>query len=267
MQITGGDIKLMSMFRDARHSLSPARRIPATVTFRPRAVLVTGGARRIGRAICEALSARGWQVVVHARTPGDEDAVALADRLGGKPVFADLSRQGAADGLFADTLAAAPDIRAVVCNAAVFSTAMELPPDEAAKLATVNVEAPLRLVELLAGHLADRGERGSAAYLLDCRILRQPAEEDTPYAASKRALWRAVRADAVRFAPTLSVNGVAPGPVLPPADAENREKGGPMLLPRRPSPGDVAAAVGFLLEAGAVTGQVLAVDSGQSILT
>ena len=63
----------------------------------------------------------------------------------------------------------------------------------------------------------------------------------------------------------IRVNGVAPGPVLPPTDPANREKGGDILLPRRPTPSDVASAVAFLLGADAVTGQVLAVDSGQSL--
>lgn len=231
-------------------------------------VLVTGGARRIGLAICEELSARGWNVLSHSRDPEN-------------PLSSDFSRcDAAADRLFAAALEAAPDLCAIVNNAAVFSKAAELPPDEAKALWSVNVAAPVRLAELLAAHLAARHAAGAVVNLLDTRILggsrdyrdhrdrREIFGEKglDPYSESKVALARATVEQARRLAPTLRVNGVAPGPVLPPTDPANREKGGDILLPRRPTPSDVASAVAFLLEADAVTGQVLAVDSGQSQL-
>ncbi len=235
-------------------------------------VLVTGGARRIGLAICEELSARGWNVLSHSRDPGN-------------PLYADFMRPDGADRLFAAALAQAPDLCAVVNNAAVFSKAAELPPDEAKALWAVNVAVPVRLTELLAAHLAEHRATGSVVNLLDCRILGGYREEVggrdhrnhrecreilrekgwDPYSKSKLALARATVEQARRLAPTLRVNGVAPGPVLPPTDPANREKGGDILLPRCPTPSDVASAVAFLLEADAVTGQVLAVDSGQSL--
>ena len=215
-------------------------------------VLVTGGARRIGLAICEELSARGWNVLSHSRDPQN-------------PLASDFARcDTSADRLFAAALEVAPDLCAVVNNASVFSTAAELPPDEAKALWAVNVTAPVRLTELLAAHLAERHATGSAVNLLDCRILGG-CRPGNPYAESKAALARATVEQARRLAPTLRVNGVAPGPVLPPTDAACREKGGDILLARRPAPSDVAKAVAFLLEADAVTGQVLAVDSGQSL--
>lgn len=233
-------------------------------------VLVTGGARRIGLAICEELSARGWNVLSHSRDPEN-------------PLSSDFSRcDAAADRLFAAALEAAPDLCAIVNNAAVFSKAAELPPDEAKALWSVNVSAPVRLAELLAAHLAEHRATGSVVNLLDTRILggsrdyrdhrdRRECREIfgekglDPYSKSKLALARATVEQARRLAPMLRVNGVAPGPVLPPTDPANREKGGDILLPRRPTPSDVASAVAFLLEADAVTGQVLAVDSGQSL--
>ena len=226
-------------------------------------VLVTGGARRIGRAICEALAARGWRVLAHSRDPRN-------------PLCEDFTQPGAAERLFAAAVALAPDLCAVVNSAAVFSTAAELPPVEAAAMRAVNVTAPVRLAELLAAYLVARRATGAVVHLLDTRILKDPKDfkdlkdlkslAPSPYAASKLALARATVAQARSLAPTLRVNGVAPGPVLPPVDAANSEKGGPILLLRRPAPSDVAAAVEFLLEAESVTGQILAVDSGQSLL-
>ena len=212
-------------------------------------VLVTGGARRIGRAICETLAARGWRVLAHSRTPGN-------------PLCADFRMPGTAERLFADALAQAPDLCAIVNSAAMFSTAAELPAEEADALQAVNVTVPVRLAELLAAHLAARNDAGAVVNLLDTRILRGLAS--TPYAMSKLALARATVALARRLAPTLRVSGVAPGPVLPPEDAANSEKGGAILLPRRPTPSDVAAAGAFLIEAGNGTGQIPAGDSGQS---
>ena len=236
-------------------------------------VLVTGGARRIGLAICEELSARGWCVLAHSRDPHN-------------PLCADFTRPDAADRLFAAAVAQAPDLCAIVNNAAVFSTVAELPPAEGAALWAVNVTVPVRLTELLAARLAERHAAGAVVNLLDTRILNDlrvikdpegindlevtevssAPKSFAPYVASKLALARATVAQARSLAPVLRVNGVAPGPVLPPPDAANREKGGPILLPRRPTPGDVAAAVAFLLDAETVTGQILAVDSGQHIL-
>ena len=233
-------------------------------------VLVTGGARRIGLAICEELSARGWNVLSHSRDPEN-------------PLASDFAKcDTAADRLFAAALEAAPDLCAIVNNAAVFSKAAELPPDEAKALWAVNVAVPVRLAELLAEHLAARHAAGAVVNLLDTRILGGSRDHRDhrdhrecreifgekgldPYSESKVALARATVEQARRLAPTLRVNGVAPGPVLPPTDPANREKGGDILLPRRPTPSDVASAVAFLLEADAVTGQMLAVDSGQSL--
>ena len=248
-------------------------------------VLVTGGARRIGLAICEELSARGWRVLAHSRDPHN-------------PLSADFTRPDAADRLFAAAVAQAPDLCAIVNNAAVFSTVTEMPPEEAAALWAVNVTVPVRLAELLAARLAERHAAGAVVNLLDLRVIKDlkdlkdskdlkdpkvikdlesikdleatevssAPKSFAPYAASKLALARASVAQARSLAPALRVNGVAPGPVLPPPDAANREKGGPILLPRRPTPGDVATAVAFLLDAETVTGQILAVDSGQHLL-
>lgn len=215
-------------------------------------VLVTGGAKRIGKAICEALRARGWNVLVHSRDASN-------------PLCADFADPEAPARLFQKACELAPDLCAVVNNASAFSTAKDLSPDEAARLMRVNAEAPEKLAKFLGVRMMEHAPySGGVVHLLDNRILSEP-DSPTPYEASKIALRKTMTPMAARFGFCLRVNAVAPGPVLVPSDAANAEKGGQVLLDHRPSPEDVAEAVAYLLEARSVTGQVLAVDSGQSL--
>jgi len=266
-------------------------------------VLVTGGARRIGRAICKALAVDGWRVLVHARIANDPDAIALADEIGGRAFFADLAEPLGSARLFNDVCNSEPEICAIVNNAAVFSPLSELPQSKADRIMAINAVAPEKLMTMLALRLMTNDERspslprfGSVVNLLDTRILcgalgtthpatQAPSQQRTQdsmaappmqraqdliaelrsaYAKSKFALLCAQRKIAMQFASVLRVNGVAPGPVLAPKDAH--EKGGETLLDSRPSPEDVAFAVGFLLSANAVTGTIIPVDSGQHLL-
>lgn len=236
---------------------------------RPRTVLVTGGARRIGRAICEELAGRGWRVIVHCHHPDNVEASALAERLGGLVLAADLADPLGPARLFQAACDAAGDLSALVNNAAVFSTASALAPDVAAALVRVNAEAPEKLTTLLGLRLMEHAPfKGAVVNLLDSRILPPPPADraETPYERSKRALAAATRRLAGMMASSLRVNAVAPGPVLAPVGAANREKAGETLLDRRPTPRDVAEAVAFLLEAPSITGQTLAVDAGQACL-
>ena len=231
-------------------------------------VLVTGGARRLGKTIADALRARGWNVIAASRTSPD-------------PAFAvDLAEPDGPARLFAAARAAAPDLCAVVNNAAIFSHDADLPPDEAARLRAVNVDAPRALTELLAAHGG-----GAVVNIVDCRAIGRAlsvavaascdppvavAQErdppgDTPYLRTKRELLAATRADALRLAGRVRVNAVAPGPVLPPEACH--ERAGATPLGRHPTPQEVADAVAYLLSAESTTGAVIPVDGGQSLIS
>lgn len=216
-------------------------------------VLVTGGSKRIGKAICETLRARGWNVLIHSRDVAFSLHADFAETLGPAHLF-----QAACD--------QAPDLCAIVNNAAIFSTAAELPDGEEARMMRINVEAPEKLSTLLGLRLMEhRPFQGAVVNVLDSRIL-VPSAEQTPYVRSKLALRDSMLKTAGLFGSCLRVNAVAPGPVLVPTEAANRERAGELLLDHRPTVEDVAEAVAFLLEAKSVTGQILAVDSGQSLL-
>ena len=261
-----------SVIADKAHEKSQRSRegtLAFDVSSAQRTVLVTGGARRIGRAICERLAADGWHVMVHSRLPDDKDAVALAADIGGVAMAADLSGPLAAASLFQSACDIAPGLCAIVNNAAMFSPDAEPPPAMAEAIRRVNVEAPEKLTTLLGLRLMEHAPfRGAVVDLLDSNVLVPPApgEKETPYIASKRALRASMEKSAGLFASCLRVNAVAPGPVLVPSNPAHRVPGGEVLLPVRPTVDDVASAVSYLLGAQAVTGQVLTVDSGQSLL-
>ena len=205
--------------------------------------LVTGGTRRIGKAIAERLRADGWRVLTSSHR---------ADA--GADIVADLADASGAVRLYAAALQAAPDLCAIVNNAALFD-------GDDATLEAVNLIAPRKLTTLLAGL---EGVRCTVVNIIDSKTLGGESANDSAYARTKRELLADTRKFAAMFAQTLRVNAVAPGPVLPP---ENRhEPSGEMLLDWRPTPDDVAAAVAYLLGANAVTGVVIPVDSGQHLL-
>lgn len=207
-------------------------------------VLVTGGTRRIGKAIADTLRNAGWNVLTSSHREGS-----------GADFVQDLSEPSGAVKLYSAALAAAPDdFCAIVNNAALFR-------GDPAVLEAVNLTASRKLTMLLAGR---EGAKCSVVNILDSKLLGPPLPEDSAYAKTKRDLHADTRKYAALFAETLRVNAVAPGPVLPPEGVH--EPVGETLLTRRPAPEDVAYAVLYLLGAESVTGAVIPVDSGQHLI-
>ncbi|MBQ9430836.1 MAG: SDR family oxidoreductase [Kiritimatiellae bacterium] len=207
-----------------------------------RTVLVTGGTCRIGKAIAEKLRGCGWRVAVSSHR---SDA--------GADYIADFTDPGGAVRLFAKLMQKEPGLCAIVNNAALFRGDDET-------LRNVNYVAPEKLTMLLAGR---EDVKCSVVNILDTRVLGG-LKPQTVYEETKRDLLEFTQKAAGLFADTMRVNGVAPGPVLPPVGGN--EPAGEMLLDNRPTPEDIADAVAFLLDAKAVTGCVIPVDSGQHLL-
>jgi len=231
--------------------------------------LVTGGARRIGRAIALALAKRGANIVVHHLTSADEAArvVEEARALGVSawPLRADLGDWAEAEALIARAIKQAGPIGILVNNASVWrrGSIAEASPAQIAEHTQVNATAPLQLIRAVAA----QGIAASVVNLLDARV----ADRDRAHAAyhlSKRVLVDITRRCAVEFAPLVRVNAVAPGLVLPPEGqgAEYLERlKHTNLLGRAGTVEEVVAAVLFLLEAGFTTGQVIFVDGGRHL--
>lgn len=207
-------------------------------------VLVTGGTRRLGKSIADALRADGWNVLVSSHRDVD-----------GADIRADLSLPEGPARLYAEALAVAPDLCAIVNNAALFR-------GDDATMEALNLIAPRKLTMLLAGR--EGGGLCSVVNILDSKVLGPASDHDTPYERTKRGLLADTRRFAAMFAQSLRVNAVAPGPILPPDGIH--EPSGEMLLDARPTPQDVADAVSYLLSAKSVTGTVIPVDSGQHLV-
>ena len=213
-----------------------------------KSVLITGGTVRLGKAIAERLRSEDWRVITSSHR---------ADA--GADIVADLAEPRSAAKLYAAALqilgGTPPD--ALVNNAALFT-------GDDASIAAVNLETPKKLTMLMAGR--ETGV-GTIVNILDTKALDASRCLSTPtdaYLTSKRELLAFTRSSAATFSATLRVNGVAPGPVMAPTDVH--EKAGEMLLDRRPTADDVAAAVSYLLGAESVTGVILPVDAGQHLL-
>jgi len=238
----------------------------------PTAALVTGGARRIGRALVLALADAGHAVAIHHhRSSAAADALAAEIiKAGGKAiaVAADLADEAAVKRLLPEAMAALGPIGVLVNNASIFEndTVATASRDGWDSHMAINLRAPFVLTQQFAALLpADAG--GAVINLLDERVWNL-----TPYFVSytvtKDALWTLTRTMALALAPRIRVNGIGPGPTLPsPRQSADQFLARCRSLPLRrgTSPGEIAAALRFILAAPAMTGQMIALDGGEHL--
>jgi NAD(P)-dependent dehydrogenase (short-subunit alcohol dehydrogenase family) len=242
------------------------------MTQNPPVALVTGGARRIGRAIVEDLAAHGWAVAIHFNRSRD-DAKALADSVRGSggraaTVNGDFTDFDCLTRIVAEAAAALGPPTLLVNNASIFEKdAMgALDRDLWDRQMTVNLTAPVFLTQAFAAAVPE-GIEGNVVNLLDQRIWK-PTPRYFSYQASKSALFTVTQTLAQALAPRIRVNGIAPGPVLPSASqsAERfRRQAEAILLQRPPELDDFGRTVRYLVENRSITGQVIALDGGQHL--
>lgn len=234
--------------------------------------LVTGGARRIGRAIVERLAEAGYAVAIHHGS-GDGEAEALAARLAASGhacgVFrAELADADAVQALLPAVEAALGPVTLLVNNASSFVVDDVRTLDIATwdRQFAVNLRAP----SLLAGAMANRlppDRTGAIVNIVDQRVWKLTPQYYS-YTLTKAALFAATTTLAQALAPRIRVNAVGPGPTFPnPHDGTRlleREAAG-TLLGHRIDAGEIAEAVLYLARARSVTGQMIAVDAGQHL--
>jgi NAD(P)-dependent dehydrogenase (short-subunit alcohol dehydrogenase family) len=236
-------------------------------------VLITGGAKRLGRAIALALADAGWSVAVHYNSSEAEAEETVADlharHVHAMAINADLANEEHTQRLIERACEDMGPLTALVNNASVFEN------DSIATITRASwdkhIETNLRAPLVLAQHFAQQlpaGAEGAIVNLLDQRLLK-PTPQFLSYSTSKAGLaWLTVTL-AQALAPRIRVNAVAPGPTLRNArqsETDFRRQIEATLLGRGATPEDIAAAVRYLLEARAVTGQIIAVDGGQHLI-
>ena len=241
--------------------------VPVMTDFGGKRVLVTGASQRLGAAIAQAFAAHGAAVVVHCFR-SREAADALASSLPPCPPLEHEVR--VCDLADADSVRRFPSVVGpvdyLVNNAAMWIRG-DAPQPELDRQEFVNHLAPCELIRGFAA-IRPAGREFAAVNILDAAAVAG-SSDPSPYAASKRALLRDTIALARELAPEVRVNAVAPGPVFAPRELGNagmKRIPGTLPLKRPVSPADVADAVILLASSRSVTGSVLAVDCGQSLL-
>lgn len=236
------------------------------------AALVTGGARRIGRALALAAAEAGYDVAIHVRAVDDDaESAAAAVRAKGRKASlhaCDLRDEGATAPLVSGAESELGPVTLLVNCASVFENDSFSSMNRAswdAHLET-NLRAPLILAQAFARRLPEDRE-GLIVNILDQRVFA-PTPDFFSYSLSKSALWAATQMLAKALAPRVRVNGVGPGPTLPSIHQQGsdfEEEVATTLLKRAVDPREIAGALTYLIDARSVTGQMIAVDAGQHL--
>ena len=237
-----------------------------------RTALVTGAARRIGRAIALDLARHGWAVAVHCNRSEAEarEVVGLIEQGGGRAtlVQADLAREAEVETLVPRATEALGPLTCLVNNASTFELDLADTVTRAswdAHLET-NLRAPFLLMQAFARQLPV-DQAGNVINLLDQRVWNLPPYF-VSYTVSKTGLWTLTRSLALALAPRIRVNAIGPGPALKSprqTEADFTRQCEMTPLKRGTTPEEICDAVRFILGSPALTGQMIVLDGGQHL--
>lgn len=242
----------------------------STESIHGKTALVTGAAKRIGREIALALARAGVNVAIHFRQSAKQ-AEELRTELVSHGVTAwlvdaDLNDIEATRRLIPKVVNAAGSLEILVNSASLFlpSTLQDLDFAGLMKHMQVNAWAPFVLSREFARH----ADCGKIINLLDSRIVGDDPSH-VAYILSKQVFAQLTKMMAVEFAPRITVNGVAPGLILPPAGKDEsymNDLARTIPLKRHGAPADIVDAVLYLLKSDFITGQVIFVDGGRHLM-
>ncbi len=238
----------------------------------PKAALVTGAGRRIGRAIALSLADAGWAVAIHynrSAEDADETVAAIAAR-GGRAhaVQADLADDAATQSLVERAARAVGPLTLLVNNASVFENDLwdTVTRESWDRHVQVNLRAPFVLIQEFARR-RPAGVPANVVNLIDERVWN-PTPFFVSYTVSKMGLWGLTQTLALALAPEVRVNAIGPGPTLQSTHQtpEQFRRQWSMMPLRRPIGLDeICRALQFILDAPSMTGQMIALDGGQHL--
>lgn len=237
-----------------------------------KSVLVTGAAKRVGRAIALNLARHGWAVAVHYLTAKAEanEVVAAIQHGGGRAVAvrADLAREEEVERLIPAAAESLGPLHCVINNASAFER--DSLGDVTARTwqlhMAVNVRAPFMLTQQFSRQLP-AGRQGNVINIIDERVWNL-TPHFVSYTVSKSALWTLTRTLALALAPRIRINAIGPGETMPSfhqSEQSFRRMCGTMPLGRGTTPDEICEAIRFIIGARAMTGQMIALDGGQHL--
>lgn len=240
--------------------------------IRNKVALVTGAAHRVGKAIALRLAGQGATIVLHYRsaaTTAQETEAELA-ALGAQvlPVQADLSDEQAVERLVQQAINQFGQIDILINSAASFERTPfpDMTVADWDRVINTNLRGPFLCAKAVAPHMLKLAE-GNIINIVDLFGFT-PGQGFMAHSIAKAGLMQLTMALALELRPTIRVNGIAPGPVLPPADYDDGRKGRiaqRTLLKRWGAAEDVARTVQFLLESDYITAEIIRVDGGELI--
>jgi NAD(P)-dependent dehydrogenase (short-subunit alcohol dehydrogenase family) len=242
------------------------------VEIRKKSVLITGAGKRIGKAIALDLASQGWDVAVHYFTSRDDadDVVGEITRRGGRAVAvqANLALEAETAGLVPAAVEQLGPLTALINNASIFERDEIDSADRESwdRHMETNLRAPFVLSQAFARQLPAE-EHGCIVNILDQRVWSL-TPHFISYTLSKAGLWTLTQTLAMALAPRIRVNGIGPGPTLK-NDRQSEEhftaQWENVPLQRPTAPEEICHAIRFILDAPALTGQMIALDGGEHL--
>lgn len=232
--------------------------------------LVTGAGRRLGRALAIALAEEGVHIVAHDRKTREPDTIKVCGEVadcGARSwnVTADLEAPAEYESLVSRAMQAAGSLDILINNASMFlpSTVMNVGLDDVMRHVHVNAWAPF----VLSREFARLAGRGRIVNLLDTNIIGDDRAH-VAYLLSKQMFASLTKLCALEFAPDITVNGIAPGLILPPNGKDEAyldHLARTVPLKRHGSADDIVDAALYLVKSDFVTGQIIYVDGGRHL--
>ena len=232
-------------------------------------VLVTGGAKRIGRAICLSLASTGYKVALHyhhSASEAEKTAKVIRQKRGVCNLFpCDLSDQKQTVSLIDNVLRKFKGLDVLINNASIFepSTIKNSPLESLNQHFSVNFNAPY----ILTSQFAKKIKKGQIINILDTHIVRNKTQH-TAYLLSKKALSALTKLSAIELAPHFRVNGIAPGLIISPANTKSGyldRLAKKIPLKKKGDVGQIIQSIEFLLNNSYLTGQIIFNDGGEHL--